>query len=75
MHFTRCLADQMRPYDVTVNAIAPGDTRTERSSPPARLIQDGWSRPARLTGSLPLTKLHASLSFSRGRWARSYRVK
>jgi NAD(P)-dependent dehydrogenase (short-subunit alcohol dehydrogenase family) len=30
MHFTRCLADQMRPYDVTVNAIAPGDTRTER---------------------------------------------
>ena len=30
MHFTRCLADQMRAYDVTVNAIAPGDTRTER---------------------------------------------
>jgi 3-oxoacyl-[acyl-carrier protein] reductase len=30
MHFTRCLADQMRTYDVTVNAIAPGDTRTER---------------------------------------------
>jgi 3-oxoacyl-[acyl-carrier protein] reductase len=30
MHFTRCLADQMRPYEVTVNAIAPGDTRTER---------------------------------------------
>lgn len=30
LHFTRCLADQMRPYDVTVNAIAPGDTRTER---------------------------------------------
>jgi 3-oxoacyl-[acyl-carrier protein] reductase len=30
MHFTRCLADQMRPYNVTVNAIAPGDTRTER---------------------------------------------
>ena len=30
MHFTRCLADQMRPYGVTVNTIAPGDTRTER---------------------------------------------
>lgn len=30
LHFTRCLADQMRSYDVTVNAIAPGDTRTER---------------------------------------------
>jgi NAD(P)-dependent dehydrogenase (short-subunit alcohol dehydrogenase family) len=30
LQFTRCLADQMRPYEVTVNAIAPGDTRTER---------------------------------------------
>ena len=30
LHFTRCLADQMRPFDVTVNTIAPGDTRTER---------------------------------------------
>jgi 3-oxoacyl-[acyl-carrier protein] reductase len=30
LHFTRCLADQMRPYGVTVNCIAPGDTRTER---------------------------------------------
>lgn len=29
-HFTRCLADQLRPYDITVNTIAPGDTRTER---------------------------------------------
>jgi 3-oxoacyl-[acyl-carrier protein] reductase len=45
-HFTRCLADQMRPYAVTVNAIAPGDTRTERflatrTVDPARLIEDG----------------------------------
>ncbi|HWK97273.1 MAG TPA: SDR family NAD(P)-dependent oxidoreductase [Pseudolabrys sp.] len=30
LHFTRCLADQLRPYDITVNTIAPGDTRTER---------------------------------------------
>ena len=29
-HFTRCLADQLRSYDVTVNCIAPGDTRTGR---------------------------------------------
>ncbi|BBK44650.1 3-oxoacyl-ACP reductase [Allostella vacuolata] len=29
-HFTRCLADQLRPYDVTVNCIAPGETRTGR---------------------------------------------
>jgi 3-oxoacyl-[acyl-carrier protein] reductase len=46
MHFTRCLADQMRPYNVTVNTIAPGDTRTERflatrSVDPARLAEDG----------------------------------
>jgi 3-oxoacyl-[acyl-carrier protein] reductase len=46
MHFTRCLADQMRPYDVTVNTIAPGDTRTERflatrAVDPARLAEGG----------------------------------
>jgi 3-oxoacyl-[acyl-carrier protein] reductase len=46
MHFTRCLADQMRPYEVTVNTIAPGDTRTERflatrTVDPARLAEDG----------------------------------
>jgi 3-oxoacyl-[acyl-carrier protein] reductase len=46
MHFTRCLADQMRPYDVTVNSIAPGDTRTERfvntrAVDPARLAEAG----------------------------------
>lgn len=46
MHFTRCLADQMRPYNVTVNCIAPGDTRTERflatrAVDPSRLAEDG----------------------------------
>ena len=30
MQFTRCLADQLRSHDITVNSIAPGDTRTER---------------------------------------------
>ena len=30
VHYTRCLAEQMRPYEVTVNSIAPGDTRTGR---------------------------------------------
>src|SRR5215510_722179 len=29
-HFTRCLADQLRPFDIAVNCIAPGDTRTGR---------------------------------------------
>jgi 3-oxoacyl-[acyl-carrier protein] reductase len=46
VHFTRCLADQLRPYNVTANSIAPGDTRTERflatrSVEPARLAEDG----------------------------------
>lgn len=29
-HFTRCLASQLRPYNVTVNSIAPGSVRTAR---------------------------------------------
>ena len=46
LHFTRCLADQMRAYDVTVNCIAPGDTRTERfvatrEIDPQRLVTEG----------------------------------
>ena len=46
MQFTRCLADQMRPYGVTVNTIAPGDTRTERflatrAVDPSRLLHEG----------------------------------
>jgi 3-oxoacyl-[acyl-carrier protein] reductase len=28
--YTRCLAVQLRPYDITVNVLAPGDTVTER---------------------------------------------
>jgi 3-oxoacyl-[acyl-carrier protein] reductase len=45
-HYTRCLADQLRPYDVTVNCIAPGDTRTgrfmgTRSVDQARLVEAG----------------------------------
>jgi 3-oxoacyl-[acyl-carrier protein] reductase len=30
VHYTRCLAAQLRPYNVTVNSLAPGDTRTGR---------------------------------------------
>ncbi|MGE0723237.1 MAG: SDR family NAD(P)-dependent oxidoreductase [Alphaproteobacteria bacterium] len=29
-HYTRCLADQLRPFDVTANCLAPGETRTGR---------------------------------------------
>jgi len=46
LQFTRCLADQLRPYDVTANVIAPGETRTERflntrAVDPARLVETG----------------------------------
>lgn len=30
VHYTRCLATQLRPFCVTVNSIAPGETRTAR---------------------------------------------
>ena len=45
-HYTRCLADQLRPYDVTVNCIAPGDTRTgrflgTRAVDAVRLVEEG----------------------------------
>lgn len=46
VHYTRCLAEQMRPYDVTVNSIAPGDTRTgrfvgTRAVDPERMVTQG----------------------------------
>lgn len=45
-HYTRCLADQLRPYDINVNCIAPGDTRTgrfmgTRAVDEARLVETG----------------------------------
>ena len=46
-HYTRCLASQLRPYDVTVNSIAPGGTRTGRfigtgqGSDPRRMVTEG----------------------------------
>mgnify|MGYP006088879901 CR=1 FL=1 len=30
VEYTRCLARQLRPYNITVNSLAPGDTRTGR---------------------------------------------
>ncbi|MBA4032189.1 MAG: 3-oxoacyl-ACP reductase [Planctomyces sp.] len=30
VEYTRCLAEQLRPFDVTCNSLAPGDTRTGR---------------------------------------------
>ncbi|MDO9411902.1 MAG: SDR family NAD(P)-dependent oxidoreductase [Pseudolabrys sp.] len=45
-HYARCLAAQMQPHGITVNIIAPGDTRTERfvatrAIDPARLAESG----------------------------------
>jgi 3-oxoacyl-[acyl-carrier protein] reductase len=46
VEYTRCLAMQMRPFNVTVNSIAPGDTRTGRflgtgQGSETRLVEDG----------------------------------
>mgnify|MGYP000325977518 CR=1 FL=1 len=43
-HYTRCLADQLRPYDVTVNCIAPGAIATERTAAEAGDYAATWSR-------------------------------
>jgi len=46
VHYTRCLADQLRPYDVTANSLAPGEARTgrflgTREVDPDRLVEGG----------------------------------
>jgi 3-oxoacyl-[acyl-carrier protein] reductase len=46
VHYTQCLAKQLRPYDIPVNTLAPGDTRTARflatrEVDPARLAEEG----------------------------------
>jgi len=46
IHYTRCLAAQLRPFNVTANSIAPGDTRTgrflnTRPVDPKRLVEGG----------------------------------
>ncbi len=46
VEYTRCLAMQLRPHNVNVNSLAPGDTRTgrflgTRAVPEDRLVTDG----------------------------------
>ena len=46
VEYTRCLAAELRPFNVTANTIAPGDTRTgrflgSRQVAPERLVSDG----------------------------------
>jgi 3-oxoacyl-[acyl-carrier protein] reductase len=45
-HYTRCLAEQLRPYNVTVNCIAPGGTVTRRfviahDTDESKMVADG----------------------------------
>jgi len=42
-HYTRCLAAMLRPYNVTVNAVAPGDIVT------ARFVASRQTEPERFT--------------------------
>lgn len=47
VHYTRCLASQLRPYEITVNSIAPGGTRTGRfvgtgqGNDPKKMVTEG----------------------------------
>lgn len=46
VEYTRCLAAELRPFNVAVNSIAPGDTRTgrflgTRQVPTDRLVEEG----------------------------------
>src|SRR5437660_11304416 len=48
-HYTRCLAEQLRPYDVTVNCIAPAPTYTGRFLATRNVSsQEGLSRLQRV---------------------------
>ncbi len=45
VHYTRCLAAEMRPYGVRVNAVSPGPTKTARfvatrETDPAKMVTD-----------------------------------
>ena len=45
--YTRCLAAQLRPYNVTVNCVAPGGTMTARFVATGQANPAGWIRSAR----------------------------
>jgi len=48
-HYTRCLAEQLRPYDVNVNCIAPASTYTGRFLATRSVTnQEGLSRLQRV---------------------------
>ena len=61
VHYSRCLATQLRPYDVTVNVVSPGGIVTPRflaTRPidPERLVEGGtlerYGRPAEIAAAV-----------------------
>lgn len=51
IHWTKCLAMQLRPYGITVNCVSPGPTVT------GRFLQSRHVAPERLADRGPLTRL------------------
>src|SRR5260221_7387740 len=69
VHYTRCLADQLRPFNVTVNSIARGIRGPDASSAAALSPPSAWSKAARSTVSRWSTRWRAWSRSSPGRWA------
>ena len=57
-HYTRCLAEQLRPYDVNVNCIAPAPTYTGRFLATRSVSsQEGLSRLQRVAQPEDMAKI------------------
>ena len=61
--YTRCLAALLRPYNVTVNAVAPGDILTPRFRPAGPSIKIRWLRTERLNAMGGPWRSQGPLSF------------
>lgn len=57
-HYTRCLAEQMRQYDVNVNCVAPGKVKTARIEATREIAnEDGLPRLKRFADPKDLAKI------------------
>ena len=74
-HYTRCLADQLRAYDITVNCIAPGDTRTGRFMGTRAVDQNRMVETGTLDRIAPWTKSRGSWRCLQVLWAHSFRAR
>jgi len=54
VHYTRCLASEMRPYGVRVNAVSPGPTKTARFQA-TRTTDPAMMEKSERTGAFPMT--------------------